>query len=347
MAGLILLAGCAGPAEPPPVGPDGAVFERVDGVTTTDGYSAGEGLARWRSDAPTARDVRITSSADATEQPALWQPPTGDGPQPLLVVLHSWSSGYRQHIGIPFAQWAGQTGWGMIAPDFRGINDDPEATGSDLAVTDVLDAIDFAGAQAAIDTERVYVIGFSGGGMMSLLMAGTHPDRFAGAAAWVPIDDLVQWYGYNVTSRPEASYAAEIVASCGGDPTGDPEAAAECLERSPVTHLDAARAVGLPVYLGHGISDDTVPPSNSLRVFNQLADPADRLPEDVVAAVGENRLPEDLRGEITTETWFGADDPEVVFARSSGPVTLVLFEGRHAMVFHPGLEWMVRGAAAP
>jgi len=33
-------------------------------------------------------------------------------------------------------------------------------------------------------------------------------------------------------------------------------------------------------------------------------------------------------------------DPDVLVARRSGPVTLVLFEGGHDMVFHPGLAFM-------
>ncbi|CAN5225720.1 hypothetical protein BH20ACT3_BH20ACT3_11490 [soil metagenome] len=76
---------------------------------------------------------------------------------------------------------------------------------------------------------------------------GRHPERFAGAAAWVPIHDLVPWYDYNVPL--DTSYVAEIVASCGGEPLEEPDARDECLQRSPVTHLDAARDAELPFYL--------------------------------------------------------------------------------------------------
>lgn len=49
----------------------------------------------------------------------------------------------------------------------------PPATGSDLAVQDVLDAVDFAAQEGGIDPERVFVVGFSGGGVMSLLGGAT------------------------------------------------------------------------------------------------------------------------------------------------------------------------------
>jgi hypothetical protein len=65
----------------------------------------------------------------------------------------------------------------------------------------------------------------------------------------------------------------------------------------------------------------------------------------VVRTAFENRLPDDAHGSVEAETYFGEPDPEVVFARSSGPVTVVLFDGEHDMAYHPGLEWMVRLAA--
>jgi dienelactone hydrolase len=133
-------------------------------------------------------DVRIPSTADGTPQPALWLAPGGDEPQPLLVVLHPWSSGYLQAAGIiPFARWAAREGWALVAPHFRGPFDRPAATGSDLAVQDVLDAIDWALAQGGVDEGRVFAIGLSGGGMMSLLLAGRAPERIAAAVSWVPV----------------------------------------------------------------------------------------------------------------------------------------------------------------
>ncbi len=326
-----------------------AEFTRLAGITTAgefEGFGAG-GVDRWVADVPGIADITITSTADGAEQPALWlAPDDGEGPQPLLVVLHSWSTPYDQHLGIPFAQWAADRGWAMIHPDFRGVNEQPEATGSPLAVQDVIDAIDWAEEQADIDSDTVHVVGFSGGGMMTLLMAGQHPDRFAGAVAWVPIHDLVDWYAYNDALTPEPPYVAQIAASCGGDPTTDPEAQQECLERSPTTYLDAARDAGVPIYIGAGLDDDIVPPSDALRSFNQLADEDDRLPEQAIEAAAAATLPDDLMGQIEAETHFGEEDPEVFFSRSSGPVTLVVFDAGHEMVYNPTLEWMVQGTPA-
>jgi len=345
---LLLLSACR--AEPEATGPgipgtgDPVEFIRLEGITTANQYGGAldEDLARWQQELPDIQDVRIPSSADDHEQPALWLPPEGEGARPLLVVLHTWSTEYLQNIGIPFGHWARDMGWAMIHPNFRGANDNPDATGSDLAVQDVIDAVDFAADEASIDESRVYLIGFSGGGYKSLLMAGRHPDRFAAAAAWVPIHNLTDWYEHHVATSPGAAYIEQISQSCGGDPTAVEAAAESCRERSPSAHLDAARDAGIPIYIGHGLSDDIVPPSHAARAFNQLADEGDRLDDSQIQALTEYRLPDDLSGETQATTYFADQDPEVLFARESASAMLVLFEGEHDMVYHPGLEWMIR-----
>lgn len=332
--------------EPPP--PPLIPFSRLEELTTTSAYGpSGEELALWQETVPRIEDVRFVSTGDGSEQPALWLPPEAQRPAPLLVVVHSWSLGYLQHTGIPFAAWADANGWAMIAPDFRGANVGPESTGSDLAVQDVVDAIDFAVGQGDVDEERVFVIGYSGGGMMSLLVAGRHPDRFAGAVSWVPVYDLVDWYDYVRVNLPDRAYTDQIVASCGGDPSVPGEAQQSCRHRSPSTHLGEAARAGLPVYIGHGLSDGTVPPAYAVRAFDQLAEPPDRLGAEVADGLADDGLPDNLQGSVEAETYFEAGEPEVFLARASGPVTLVIFDGEHDMVYHPGLAWIHGIAAGP
>lgn len=321
-------------------------FARLPGVTTAASFTSlgDEGLKRWARDVPAIQDVRV----GAGEQSALHLPARrGDGDRPLLVVLHSWSNEYRQHIGIPYARWAQRHNWAMIAPNFNGANVTADATGSDEAVQDVVDAIDFAIERGGVDRERVFVVGFSGGGMMSLLMAGRHPDRIAGAVAWVPVHDLVGWHRYNAGQAPRRDYANHIETACGGDPGADRVARASCERRSPRSWLHAARRARVPVYIGHGLADDLVRPSAALRAFNQLADPADRLGRGSVATVDGNALPASVTGSNGVPTYFRAGDPDVLFAARSAAATVVLFEGEHDMVYHPGLEWMTRVASQP
>lgn len=346
----LLLAGCVAAAPAPPVATDPdpdptstpvAVpdYTRIPGVATNADWSnSDDPLARWAAES-SATPVTIPSTLDGVAQDALWQPAPAAG-APVLLVVHSWSDGYSQELNLPLARWAGEVGWGYLQPDFRGRNDDPAATGSDLAVQDVVDAADFAVTQG-VDPRRVYVLGFSGGGMMSLLLAGRHADRFAGAVSWVPIHDLATWYAYNRDEQADSGYASEIEASCGGDPTvaGSP-AQASCASRSPSGVLSGA--AGVPVYVGAGLDDEVVPPSEAFRAFNALAAPADRLPEEAVLAAADGELAPELQGRVDAPTGFTDDDPDVLFARRSAAVTLVVFDGGHELAYYPGLEWLAR-----
>ncbi len=314
-------------------------FDSLAGLNTIGDFSSfvATGAARWTSSVPGVQDIRIPSTADGAQQPAFWLPPTGDGDQPLLVILHSWSAGYTQHAGIPYAMWAQENGWAVIAPDFRGRNDNPSAVGSELAVQDAADAIDYAVAQAGVDADRVYVVGYSGGGMMALLLAGRHPDKVTAVSAWGPPHDLVDFYDFS--RRMGRPYASHISLACGGDPTVVGPVQDECLARSPVTYLDTARDHEVPVFIAQGIRDPFVHPSGAADVFNPLADPEDRLSAGEVDLFGRGVVPADLSDWTATATHFGDGDPAPVFARQSGSVLLVYFQSGHDMVYNASARW--------
>jgi pimeloyl-ACP methyl ester carboxylesterase len=314
-------------------------FESLEGINTIRDFAGftSSGMRLWERSVPGIEDIDLEATADGAEQPALWLPPVGDRDRPLLVILHSWSSDYRQHAGIPYAMWAQENGWAVIAPNFRGVNDDVEAIGSDLAVQDVVDAIDYATSQSGVDSEHVYAVGYSGGGMMALLLAGRHPEKVSAVAAWGPPYDLVDFYRQSLGAG--RSYAWQIRAGCGGDPATEGSAREECFHRSPVTHLDAAREAGVPVYIGQGIYDSLLWPSHGARAFNQLADPDGRLDDDQVARLEDGALPDALSGSVTTETYFGEGDPTPVFGRRSGDAWLVYFNSGHDMVYGATARW--------
>ncbi len=319
----------------PPLDP--LTFESLDRINMIRDFSeyVSSGRSRWERSIPGIEQLRIISTADGAEQPVFWLAPSGDRDQPVLVILHSWSAPYTQHAGIPFVMWAQENGWAAIVPEFRGKNDDADAVGSDLAVQDAVDAIDYAVAQAGVDTNRVYVVGYSGGGMMGLLLAGRHPDKVSAVSVWGPPHDLVEFYEH--ARRTGLGYASDIRRACGGDPRDAGPAQGECLTRSPATYLESARDQAVPIFIAQGIRDQFVPPSVGAEVFNQLADPDDRLSAEEVDLFGRGRVPDHL--SITTETYFGDGDPAPVFARQSGRALLVYFQSSHEMVYNASARW--------
>lgn len=294
--------------------------------------------AAWKKAVPGARQVEIPSSLDGEKQRALFLAPEGDEPRPLLVVLHSWSEDYLQHHSIPYAVWAERNGWVFIHPDYRGEFKRPEATGSELARQDVLDAVEYAKTNARVDPRRIYLAGYSGGGMMALTLAGLHPDLWAGVVAWGAIFDLVQWH--RECEGKYRRYAREIRLSCGGAPLPGTPAEADCRRRSPSSVLEGARRGPVRVLIAAGTEDPFVRPTHSIAAFNLLARPEDRLSAGHGEhLVRERRLPPELERRIEEPHHQAAGRP-LLFERTSGQATLRLYEGRHDVVYNAGLVWL-------
>jgi pimeloyl-ACP methyl ester carboxylesterase len=285
--------------------------------------------------------VDVISTQDGTPQKVVYfQPDTAakhlpGPPVPLLVFLHTWSGSIEQ--GLPVIGLARRLGWAMVAPDFRGHNDHPAAGASTLASQDIIDAVNHAKSHARIDPDRIYLVGGSGGGHMSLVMATRAPDLWAGVSAWVPISDLTAWHAES--SVRNNNYAKMIEQCCGGKPGPATEAAYRL--RSPLFHLSAAK--GVPLDINTGIHDGhtgSVPVSHSLRAFNALAAPDQQVPSaDIDFMVREQKVPTTLASEKLA-------DPErqkaVLFRRISGNARVTVFEGGHDSEPSAALAWLAR-----
>ena len=282
--------------------------------------------------------ITYASSADHSNQPAMFYNAGDDEPRPLLVAFHSWSSDYQQPQSAIYAEWAIANGWNFIHPNFRGRNLRPAATGSELVIKDVLSAIDYAKHKARVDTSRIYAVGWSGGGHLALLLAAHSPEIWAGVSAWAPISDLNAWYS---ESRQRGNkYAREIAASCGGAPVSNPSAAGECRKRSPLTHLENARSV--PVDINHGIRDGhnggPVLVSQSVRAFNLLAESGGRLSEEESDYMTKQaKLPPSLQAR---ETYPPYGNRPVLFRRQSGQARLTIFDGGHLKDTEAAFTWL-------
>jgi acetyl esterase/lipase len=318
----------------------------VESFTTSREYTSfgAEHYAAWQAQVPEVKNIGLPSSIDGHVDSVLFYTSASRKKKPLLVVLHSWSTTYLQQASIPFALWAMEKDWVFVSPNYRGIFDHPEAMASDLALQDIMDAVAYAKKQAHVDTTRIYVVGSSGGAMTALVAAGKHPDTWAGVMAWVPVFDIAAWYKWN-SYFPIRKYNGQMEAALGGNPLTNAKAAAEARRRSPVTYISGAREV--PIFLAHGILDELVQPEHSIRAFNMLAKPKDRItPWQIKYILKHKALPGDLVG-ATDSTYFRKTDPKVVFIRESNNVRLVLFEGVHDMVYNPGLLWLEQQQRRP
>ena len=287
------------------------------------------------------QEIKYSSDADQTQQPALFYAPEKTSKAlPLLVGLHTWSSNYRQSMSASYAQWCIEKKWVFIHPNFRGPNRRPEATGSELVIKDILSAVAYAKKSASIDENRIYLIGASGGGYASLLMAGRAPEVWAGVSAWVPILDLVKWH--EETSKRKLRYAGEIEKSIGGKPLAGSKAFAEARKRSAITYLKRAKEVNLDI--NAGITDGhngSVPISHSLIAFNILASEKDKIsPELVESFTQKAKVPVGLYGQAEKDAAYGAK--KVLFRRQSRTTRLTIFQGGHEIIPEAGLQWLAK-----
>lgn len=205
----------------------------------------------WNAEVKT---IHYRVEADQSWQPALFYIPESaresQAAVPLIVGLHTWSSNYTQPNPY-FYEGAKKYGWVMICPHFRGPNWTPSACGSELVSADILAAVEYAKANANIDPDRIYLMGMSGGGHCSMLMAGRHPEVWAGVCAWVGISDLAKWHAS--TKAKGFNYWKHLESACGGAPGTSAEVDEEYRKRSPLTYLKNAGSV--PLCLNHGIHD--------------------------------------------------------------------------------------------
>ncbi len=288
---------------------------------------------------PQVKEITYTTSADSTLQPALFYAPTTEKPVPLLVALHTWSADYTQTMSVPYAKWCIEKGWVFIHPNFRGPNRKPQATGSQLVVKDIISAVDYARRKAKVDSTRIYLVGASGGGYTSLLMAGRAADIWAGVSAWVPITDLKAWFYECV--KAGRKYSKDIVKSCGGVPGAGPQVDLEYKKRSPITYLK--NAVALPLDINAGITDGhtgSVPVSHSLRAFNLVAAEKDRICQaDITYFVERAEVPAHLKKKLIDPS-YGKKTP--LFRRTSGKARVTLFDGGHEIVYQAALTWLAK-----
>jgi poly(3-hydroxybutyrate) depolymerase len=297
---------------------------------------------------PRLETSRIHSTADGELQPIRWwAPPTAKtGSRPLLVLLHTWSGDYSQDRS-PWLEEAVQRDWIYIQPNFRGVNDHPEACGSPIAQQDILDAVEWAIPKFNVDTARIYLAGVSGGGHMTMQMAAHHPERFSAASAWVGPTDLAEWHRFHCKDGRPAKYAQMIEACCGGPPGASPEVDAQYRARSPLFHMSG---VGdLPLDLNAGVKDGktgSVPIHHTLRAYNAIArsQGSETIPEAVMDELwNQGQLAMPRESDTLADSAYGRD---ILLRRQAGNTRVTIFEGTHEALTGAACAWLAAQSRA-
>jgi dipeptidyl aminopeptidase/acylaminoacyl peptidase len=184
---------------------------------------------------------------------------------PLIVFVHG---GVQSNFGITYAHIVRELiaqGYVVLAPEYRG----SLGYGSDLRNNIDYGAREnddvYAGVQWALETwnfidpKRVGIIGWSHGGMITLMNIFDHPEAYAVAYAGVPVSDLVARMGYKSDSYRGIFSAPNHIGKTADDNVN------EYLKRSPVTHAAKLRT---PLLIHTNTNDEDV---NVLEVRRLIA----------------------------------------------------------------------------
>jgi dipeptidyl aminopeptidase/acylaminoacyl peptidase len=227
--------------------------------------------------------------------------PEGEGPFPAVFALHGgphaadedrFSAMRATWVDAGFAvvevNYRGSTGYGSVWRD--AIEGRPGLT----ELRDVADTYDALVAEGVLDPARCVIEGWSWGGYLALLGAGTQPERWAAVIAGVPVADYVAAYEDEMEQLRAFDRAL-----FGGSPQEVPQT---YVQASPLTYVGEVRA---PVLVLAGENDPRCPIRQIDNYLDALAERGD-LPYEVArfdAGHGSLVVAETMR-HVATEIDF-------------------------------------------
>ena len=204
--------------------------------------------ATWRKASEgvmTMEKITYASKAGGMRIPAfVFTPlhPRGAKGHPALVWVQPDIRGHVYEYYIPYVQEAVKRGYVVIAPEYRGsygygaaFYDAIDYGGEE--VTDVTSATDYLKTLPIVDANRIGIIGWSHGGMITLLAAEREPAMFKAVAALVPVTNLFQRLAWNGVEQRKA--AIDPQNRYGGLPY---EKHDEYKRRSPIYQIDSIQS---------------------------------------------------------------------------------------------------------
>jgi hypothetical protein len=267
--------------------------------------------------------INIKSAYDNTVQKAYFYATTQTNKMPLIVSLHSWSLDYREHD--PLADLFRHKDWNYIHPDFRGANNSPEAMMSNAVIQDIDDAIAYAIDHGNVDTERMVVVGASGGGMATLGVYLRSSWKFKLCMAWCPISDLEAWYYQSKFANTK--YWNDIAVSANS--SNDILDVTEVLNRSPL-YTPPRNRDRLEIYAG--INDGytgSVSILHSILFYNKMAEYF-KLKEGVITDKEIiNLVTRSIKDNDITE-YIG--DRKLLYKKSCSKAGIFIFDGTHEIL---------------
>jgi dipeptidyl aminopeptidase/acylaminoacyl peptidase len=200
--------------------------------------------------------------------PAWVYKPEGEGPFPVIVVIHGGPEAQaRPQFSSTYQLWLQKLGAAVISPNVRGSNGYGKHYMSldngfkrEDSVKDIGALLDWIATQPDLDENRVAVFGGSYGGYMVLASAVHYSDRLKAAVDIVGISSFVTFLE-NTQDYRRDSRRAEY-----GDER-DPAMRAHLESISPLNHVDKIK---VPMLVVQGENDPRVPVTEAVQIVEAL-----------------------------------------------------------------------------
>lgn len=195
--------------------------------------------------------------------------PPGDGPFPTVLVLPEEEETAAAMHGVIWDLAA--RGYVAIAADYHRLLEGKYRRNMFAwrSTGDLTLLIDATRAYPQVDQDRIGALGFSEGGVVSLLMAAHDPDRMKAVVAYYPITDFPHWYAgkrSGLSSRTIFALGRWQMRVESGAPDDDKFQTMLRLA-SPLYMAEYVRA---PVLFVHGARDTLLPLEESERMAERL-----------------------------------------------------------------------------
>jgi dipeptidyl aminopeptidase/acylaminoacyl peptidase len=253
--------------------------------------------------------IAYRSRVGALAVPAfVFQPlePSMPRSRPALVWVHEDVRGHLYEHYIPYIRQAVAQGYVVIAPEYRGsigygrlFYDAIDYGGAE--VDDVVSAVDVLNARyPLVDPDRIGIIGWSHGGLITLLSIFRNPAMFKVAVAMVPVTNLFQRLAWKGVDRQRQLIDPQN--RFGGLPGEKPEI---YKARSPLFNVEKLET---PLYVAVATNDDDVNIEESMPLIDALRARKPGLAETMVYTDPPGGHLFDRR--VTPRSWQPENTPE-------------------------------------
>ena len=199
---------------------------------------------------------------------------------PAIVWVHENIRGHLYEHYIPYIREATAKGYVVIAPEYRGsigygkvFYDAIDYGGNE--VDDVVTAVEILKTKyPQVDPSRIGIMGWSHGGMITLLSIFRNPSRFKAAVAMVPVTNLFQRLAWKGVERQKQ--AIDPQNRYGGLPFERREV---YKDRSPLYSVDKLQ---IPLFVAVTKNDDDVNIEEDMQLVDALRARKSALAETMV-----------------------------------------------------------------